>query len=295
MMQISLPLFLPAVASATGILLPLYLYPSALYNDGAANWKPVYDAITQNPSVNWQVVINPHNGPGLSGLPGDNDVNYENGTAQFNALPQVRTIGYVRTLNGASPLSEVEANLTTWATWNSFTSSNISIHGIFFDEAIEPSGVSDGSNLAYLTSATSFARKAFGSTPIVTICNFGAKPDSRYYSICDEIIVFESCLDNNAGSSVCTTAPLPPQYENQTTISTNIPDTTYAKQAAIVVHDFVGTTYDGKQANTATLDSYVSTLMANSVGWAYFCSLNYSNVTFEPVTIGALASSVANA
>lgn len=295
MMQLSLPLFLAVGASATGILLPLYLYPSAIYNDGAANWKPVYDAIINNPSVNWQVVINPHNGPGLSGLPGDNDLNYINGTAQFNSLPHARTIGYVRTLNGASPLSEVEANITIWATWNSYTSSNISIYGIFFDEAIEPSGVSDGSNLAYLTNATSFARKAFGSTPIVTICNFGAKPDSRYYSICDEIIVFESCLDNNAGNSVCTTAPLPPQYENQTTISANIPDTTYANQAAIVVHDFVGITYDGKQANTTTLDSYVSTLKANSVGWAYFCSLNYSSVTFGPATVGVFASSVGNA
>jgi hypothetical protein len=287
--------FLTAGTWATGILLPLYLYPSAVYNDGAANWKPVFNAVTANPSVNWRVVINPHNGPGLSGLPGDNDINYINGTAQFNALPHVHTIGYVRTLNGEAPLSEVEANITTWATWNNYTSRNISIHGIFFDEAIEPSGISNGANLAYLTNATTFARKAFGTKPIVTICNFGAKPDPRYYAVCDEIIVFESCLDNNAGSSVCTTAPFPPQYENQTTINANIPNTAYASQSAIVVHDFVGTTYNSQPANIATLDSYVHTLKADAVGWAYFCSGGYSSVTTGPVTVGVLASAVAGA
>lgn len=294
-MQLTLLPFLVASTSATGILLPLYLYPSTVWDDGAANWKPVYDAIAQNPSVDWQVVINPSNGPGLSGLPGDNDVNYINGTAQFNALPHVRTIGYVRTLNGASPLSEVEANITTWATWNSYASNNISIHGIFFDETIEPSGISDGSNIAYLTSATNFARQAFGSTPIVTICNFGAKPDPRYYSICDEVVVFESCLDNNAGDSVCTTAPLPPQYEDQTTLSRNIPDAANAPQSAVIVHDFVGTTYNGEQATTATLDSYVKTLKTNSVGWGYFCSSGYSSVTAGPATIGSLAGAFSKA
>lgn len=294
-MQLTIIPFLVASTSATGILLPLYLYPSKVYNDGASNWRPVYDAISQNPSVDWQIVINPHNGPGLSGLPGDNDVNYINGTAQFNALPHVRTIGYVRTLNGAAPQSEVQANITTWAAWSTYASNNISVHGIFFDETIEPSGISDGSNLAYLTSATTFAREAFGSTPIVTICNFGAKPDPRYYSICDEVIVFESCLDNNAGDSVCTIAPFPPQYEDQTTITRNIPDATYAHQASIIVHDFVGTTYDGKQADITTLGSYAQTLKTNSVGWAYFCSSGYSSITQEPATIGALASAFGSA
>lgn len=292
-MRISLLPYLVTCTSATGVLLPLYIYPSKDFNDGASNWSPVFSAITQTPSVDWQVVINPHNGPGLSGLPGDNDVNYINGTAQFNAFSNVRTIGYVRTLNGASPLSEVRANISAWAAWSTYAPSNISIHGIFFDEAIEPSGISDGSNLEYLTNATTFARQAFGSTPIVTICNFGAKPDSSYYSVCDEIIVFESCLDNNAGESACTTSPLPPQYQNQTTINDNIPDSTKAGKAAIIVHDFVGITYDGQQANGITLDSYALTLKANSVGWAYFCSAGYSSVTSGPATVESFANAIA--
>lgn len=289
-MQLFLLLCLVASTSATGILLPLYTYPAIDYNDGASAWAPVRDAITANPSVEWQVVVNPHNGPGLSGLPGDNDVNYINGTAQFNALPNVRTIGYVRTLNGAAPLAEVQANITAWSAWNSYAASNISVHGIFFDEAIEPSGISDGSNLEYLTSATNFARQAFSSTPIVTICNFGAKPDARYYTICDEIVVFESCLGNNAGDPACTTAPLPPQYQDQATIDANIPDATKAGQAAVIVHDFVGTTYNGQPADVSTLKGYVTTLKSNSVGWAYFCSSGYGTVTAAPVTVGALAS-----
>ncbi|KFY29645.1 hypothetical protein V494_08582 [Pseudogymnoascus sp. VKM F-4513 (FW-928)] len=289
-MQLFLLSALVASTSATGILLPLYVYPALDFDDGASAWAPVRDAVTANPSVEWQVVVNPHNGPGISGLPGDDDVNYISGTAQFNALPNVRTIGYVRTLNGAAPLPEVQANITAWAAWSTYAASDISVHGIFFDETIEPSGISDGSNLEYLTSATNFARQAFGSTPIVTICNFGAKPDARYYDICDEVVVFESCLNNNAGDPVCTTAPLPPQYEDQATINANIPDTTKAGQAAVIVHDFVGTTYDGQPADVSTLKSYITTLKSNLVGWAYFSSSGYGTITATPVTVGALAS-----
>ncbi|OBT71783.1 hypothetical protein VF21_09341 [Pseudogymnoascus sp. 05NY08] len=289
-MQLFLLSLLVASTSATGILLRLYVYPATDFNDGASAWAPVRDAITANPSVEWQVVINPHNGPGLSGLPGDDDVNYISGTAQFNALPNVRTIGYVRTLNGAAPLPEIQANITAWAAWNSYAASDISVHGIFFDETIEPSGISDCSNLEYLTSATSYARQAFGSTPIVTICNFGAKPDARYYAICNEIVVFESCLDNNAGDPVCNTAPLPPQYQDQATINANIPDATVAGHAAVIVHDFVGTTYNGQPADVLTLKSYITTLKSKLVGWAYLSSSGYGTVTATPVTVGALAS-----
>lgn len=63
-------------ASATGVLLPLYVYPSSVWNDGAANWKPAFDAISSHFSVPWLVVVNPGNGPGATGQPGNGDENY---------------------------------------------------------------------------------------------------------------------------------------------------------------------------------------------------------------------------
>ncbi|KAF7362121.1 putative cell surface spherulin 4-like protein [Mycena venus] len=147
-----------AHASATGILLPLYIYPSQVFNDGAANWQPAVSAISAHPNVPWLVVVNPHNGPGLTGQPGDADPNYITGVSQLNALSNVRTIGYVRTNFGASPLAEVEANITTWKNWDT-SSSNIGVDGIFFDEA-------STSSFDYLSSAISFARSTFGNKAI---------------------------------------------------------------------------------------------------------------------------------
>ncbi|KAJ6571793.1 putative cell surface spherulin 4-like protein [Mycena capillaripes] len=269
--------FTIAQASATGILLPLYVYPSHDFGDGAANWQPAISAMSSHPSVPWLVVVNPGNGPGPTGQPGNDDPNYISGVSQLNALPNVRTIGYVRTDFSASPLAEVETNITTWKNWDTLTSSNISVDGIFFDE-------SSSANFTYLSEATSFARSAFGR-PITTICNFGVATTSEFYTICDVVIAFESCL-NCAGA---------PPYESQTTISNNIPSGLQS-QAAILVHSFAGTAQDGSIADATLLQQYVQTLVADGVGWCYFTtSAIYDNITTTPATVGALAADVASA
>src|SRR4051812_36924412 len=90
-----------ASVSATGILLPLYLYPSAEPNDGATNWKPALDAVAASAHVPWLVVVNPADGPGATGEPGNGDPNYISGVSQLNALSNVQTVGYVWTDYGA--------------------------------------------------------------------------------------------------------------------------------------------------------------------------------------------------
>lgn len=281
-------LALASNAAATGVLLPLYLYPSNNFDDGALRWKPAFDAIEANPSVEWQVVINPHNGPGLSMNPGDDDANYIFGTAKFNSYSNVKTIGYVRTNNGRADAAEVKANITAWKNWDTLTTSDISVKGIFFDEAIEPSGISDGSNYDYLSDVVSFARTTFSPEPIVTVCNFGAKPDEVYYGLCDVVIPFESCLDVAANPTVCTGAP---EYQNQTTIDNYIPTTANRPKAAIIVHDFQGAGADGP-----LLESYIHTLKVNNVGWAYFTSQGYEDgITAPPASVSAVAEYMASA
>ncbi|KAI3324264.1 Spherulation-specific family 4-domain-containing protein [Xylariaceae sp. AK1471] len=270
-----------ASVSATGILLPLYLYPSAEFNDGAANWKPAFDAMAASAHVPWLVVVNPANGPGPTGEPGNGDPNYISGVSQLNALSNVQTIGYVRTDYGASPLAELEANITNWANWSSFSSSsentgvneNIGVDGIFFDEA-------SASGFEYLNSAIAYARTAFGSKQIVTICNFGGAAPAEYYGICDVAIAFESFLNN----------PDFPVYMGQTTLDANIPAGNYDAQAAVIVHDFTGAAYDGKVADVTLLNSYVQFVRDFGLGWVYFCSGGYDSITTAPATIGALAA-----
>ncbi|KAJ7826333.1 Spherulation-specific family 4-domain-containing protein [Mycena leptocephala] len=143
--------------SAVSPFFPLLVEPSLpgfffRFNDGAANWRPLFSAIaTPTNTAPWIVVLNVDSGPGGSRAPGNSDVNYINGTAQLNAFGHVTSVGYVHLLNGNASVASVEANLTAWASWSTFTAENISVQGIFFDEAIEASGISDGSNFDYLS------------------------------------------------------------------------------------------------------------------------------------------------
>ncbi|KAJ6465708.1 putative cell surface spherulin 4-like protein [Mycena sanguinolenta] len=263
-------------ASATGILLPLYIYPSAVFNDGAAQWQPALAAMSSNRAVPWLAVVNPDSGPGGTGQPGNDDTNYISGVSQLNVQPNVRTIGYVHTVFSTAPMAELQANITTWKNWGT-SSSNISVDGIFFDET--------SANAAYLTQAVSFARQAFGSKPITTVCNFGAATSAEFYSICDVVVAFESCL-NCAGD---------PPYRSQTTISANIPSGLQG-QAAILVHDFSGTAIDGSTANAALLQQYADTLVSDGVGWSYLTSSSqYESLTTSPATVGAFAADIAGA
>ncbi|PNY26845.1 Spherulin-4 [Tolypocladium capitatum] len=265
---------LATYSSATGVLLPLYVYPSATSGDGATNWNPVFDAASAHSNVPWLVVMNVANGPGPTGAPGNGDANYIAGVSRLNSYSNIKTIGYVHTAYAAAPMQELQDNITTWSRWATYSSANIAVQGIFFDEATS-------NNYAYLQQAISFARSAFPN-PITTICNFGISTPATFYSICDVVIAFESCLN----------CPGAFQYQSQTTLSANIPSG-YASQAAVIVHDFTGTSYDGQAADETLLSSYSNTLRSNGVGWGYFCSAGYSSITTGPATVGQDANDFA--
>ena len=260
-------------AAATGVLIPLYSYPAAQWNDGAANWKPAFDAISAHPNVPWLTVVDPHNGPGMSFLPGDNDVNYIAGVSKLNSYSNVKTIGYVRTNYGTAPMDELKKNITTWKNWSTYTGANIGVKGIFFDESSD--------NYDYLNQAISYARSTFG-TSITTICNFGASAPTKYYNICDVVIAFESCLNCADG----------PQYKSTTTLNANVPSG-YESKASVIVHSFTGKAYDGSTANTSLLATYINAIKAKGLGWAYFCSAGYDSITTAPATVGQVAQDLA--
>ncbi|KAG6099071.1 hypothetical protein E4U30_007115 [Claviceps sp. LM220 group G6] len=259
-----------ASASATGLILPLYLYPSAEYNDGAANWKPVFAAASSSPSLPFLTVVNPFNGPGQSGQPGDADRNYITGVSQLNALRNIKTIGYVRTNYSKAPMQELKANMTIWKSWSTYKTANISIHGIFFDES--------AANLSYMREAADFARKLFGASATTVVCNFGTTAPEVYYDICDVVIAFESCLN----------CAMLPQYKGRETIRANVPKGK-AGRAAVIVNSFKGRAYDGAVADEALLKRYAGDVKKEGVGWAYFCSAGYNDVQSRPATIGELA------
>ncbi|KAI0968271.1 Spherulation-specific family 4-domain-containing protein [Xylaria arbuscula] len=264
-----------SAVSATGIILPLYVYPSATYGDGAANWEPAFDAIAASPNTQWLVVVNPASGPGATLAPGNDDANYITGVTKLNAQTNVQTVGYVRTNYGKSSTDELQANITAWAGWSSSTD-DIGVTGIFFDE-------SSADAFDYLSSAITFARNAFASQQITTICNFGVAVDASLYDICDVVVAFESALNSATDSSL-------PPYEDTTTIEANIPDASYRPRAAVIVNEFVGTATDGSEADTTLLRTYVQDAQSEDLGWLFFCSGGYDSLTTDPITIGALAA-----
>ena len=273
MLYSTLALGLVAFASATGVLLPLYVYPSAVFGDGAANWSPALDAISSQSGLPWLVVINPDSGPGGTLQPGNNDQNYLDGTAKMNAHSNVKTIGYVRTHQATADQTVLQQNITAWKNWSTYTAADVHVNGIFFDEVVD--------NFDYMSQATSFAKSTFGDS-VTTICNFGAAAPASYYSICDVVIAFESCLN----------CPDGPPYEGQATISANIPSGNEGG-AAIIVHDFSGSNAEGVAADANLLQTYESTLKQQNVGWSYFCSGPYSDITSGPASVSQNAAALA--
>ncbi|KAF4965113.1 hypothetical protein FSARC_7052 [Fusarium sarcochroum] len=260
--------------AATGILLPLYKYPSQEVNDGAVNWKPAFDAIASDSNNQWLVVVNPWNGPGATGRPGDDDPNYITATGKLNSYANVKTVGYVRTNYGKAPLDELKANITSWSLWATYTETDIAVHGIFFDES--------SADFDYLNEAITFTRSAFGES-VTTVCNFGTKAAAEYYDICDVVVAFESAL-NSAGF---------PPYESETTLRNNVPNG-YEAQAAIILNEFTGTASDGATADQALINNYVKAIRQFGLGWFYFTSANYDTINALPATVGANARALSD-
>lgn len=80
---------------------------------------------------NFTVIVNPGSGPGSSQFP---DSQYTTEIKKLNAYPNVNTVGYVRTGYGSRNISDVVSEVNTYAGWSS-NSSDLAMHGIFFDEA----------------------------------------------------------------------------------------------------------------------------------------------------------------
>ncbi|KAH6986701.1 Spherulation-specific family 4-domain-containing protein, partial [Ilyonectria destructans] len=235
---------------------------------------PVFNAILSNSNIQWLAILNLLNGPGSTGSPGNNDPNYITGISKLNNYSNVKTIGYIYTSYAKILLYKLKATITTWSKWATYSQANIAIYGIFFDEC-------SSANFNYLNQAIIFARRAFGNS-ITTVCNFGAKAGVEFYTICNVIVAFKSCLN-------CPDGLL---YMDQATLSNNIPSS-YMTEGAIILNRFTGTSADSRVANQALINGYVQTMKQNGLGWFYFASAGYDTLTAPPATVGADAAPLA--
>ncbi|KAK3681893.1 hypothetical protein LTR37_020786 [Vermiconidia calcicola] len=148
-------------------------------------------SVTLNSDVNFTVIVNPESGPGSGVSPGDD---YVSAIQRLNAIPNVRTVGYVRTGYGDRDIDTVTREVATYSGWSQLNNS-LSIMGIFFDEAPHEWTLE---RQRYLSAANQAVEDAAGiRQPKLIIHNPGTPPDPRLDdSRTDIIVAFESPFDS---------------------------------------------------------------------------------------------------
>lgn len=194
-------LSLAALGTCTNVLLPLYIYPTA------DAFEPVYSAISSNPDVTYYVVLDPDSGPGGGQYPSSD---YITAVAKFNSYSNVQTIGYVHTAYMDETTDAVNANVTIYAGWSGYTDSDISVKGIFFDEATDTE-----SQTAYDYMST-VASNARDKGLDYVIFNPGtAVTAPQFFDAADLIVISEISYSAYQGSTMHS---VPQQYWNQSAV-----------------------------------------------------------------------------
>lgn len=263
---------LVSAVQATKVLLPLYLDPS---QGGAGQWSNVYAAITANPGVQFQIIINPHSGPGNTKAGYNSD--YITGVAKLNSYPNVHTFGYVRTGYGSRTTTAVGTDIARWANWNTYTASNITIRGIFFDEVPNYSGRKGVNDVAFMAIAQAAAKLAFVTIPTFqTIYNTGTKSTHAEYftNMADQVCVFEDEADDYSNAVLTSAIPAG-----------------MASKTCVLLIDYLDSGLPA--ANVSVLLKYFAQL---GVGSANILNYGYdeSNVADAPADIGSVAQMLAS-
>ncbi|KAJ5650532.1 Spherulation-specific family 4 [Penicillium longicatenatum] len=170
---------------STSILLPLYIWPT-----DNTTWAPVYEAAAGHPDIEFKVIVNPDSGPGDTTYP---EAAYIAGIAQLNSYDNVVVLGYIPTEYGTRSASDVESDISTYSGWSAYTAKNITVSGIFFDEAPR---TDDTSLISYMTEVADNARS---SNLDFIVFNPGTKLEegavNGYFDAADLIVEFENSYD----------------------------------------------------------------------------------------------------
>lgn len=156
--------------------IPLYIYPDWYNGPPTYQWTPLIDAITNNPTVQFYIVLNINNGPDAS-----QNADYVHGIADLIAAStgNLKILGYVFTSYGARLIADVKADIDSW---NNFYNPNID--GILLDEMASVTG-----SESYYTEITDYAKTTVGLSEVWG--NPGNPTIESYIPTVDTIIVYE--------------------------------------------------------------------------------------------------------
>lgn len=123
-------------------------------------------------------------------LPAYPDPNYISGVAKLNSHHNVEVLGYIPTNYAERDASEVRKEIAIYSNWASYKSKNITVSGVFFDEA---PNTNDKTKIAYMQGISRFARARNLTTvvfnPGATLEEGSAK---GYFKAADLIVEFEN-------------------------------------------------------------------------------------------------------
>lgn len=245
-------------ASATRILLPLYVYPAP------PGWDPIFNAIATHPSVDFQIVLNPSTGPGGS-TPGYN-IHWINAVSKLHTYDNVDTLGYVSAGYGDRDLEDITTDIDNWDLWNHYTAADITIDGIFFDETPNWNGTRGLYDVSFMQQVTQLADLGGYSK----VFNLGQEcSHDEYFSLADTVVIFEDSAE----------------FYNSTVLDDVVADGTAGK-SAVLIHHFDDTSLTSGFAVRWVMD------MVNK-GLGSFAIVNtdwtHANSDVAPMGIGILA------
>ncbi|GAA5821217.1 hypothetical protein JCM3770_006879 [Rhodotorula araucariae] len=248
--RLLLPLVVAAaLCDATKVLLPLYQYSEDC-------WPELQTAASQNPSLEFLLILNPDSGPvGDASNP------------SLACVPKLRALlpgstltGYVRTGYGKRSAADVAQEVEAYKRWSEIEvagGKTAALDGIFFDEVDDSA---KEKNLQLHQKHADAAREAFGADGII-IFNPGTAVDAAFYKMADIVVAYESAYADYSESSLPPSALLP--------------------QAAIMLHNFTPSSYT---STVASLVPAVNALFITDVkidsqdiyetwggGWYDFC------------------------
>ncbi|OCH90716.1 hypothetical protein OBBRIDRAFT_730185 [Obba rivulosa] len=232
-------------AIASGIFLPLYVFPG---DPGVcSSWTGVIDAIAEHPALPFYIVVNPDTGPGATGSQPSSS--YQ-GCVPLLKASNVKLLGYVDTAEAGRASSAVEADISTYADWESA----YSVDGIFFDDV---SGAS--SDLSTYETWTAFAKESFGGgdgfvNALYLRTGLRHLIVSSYFGIADFIVTLENAFDDFSTSDITISTAEP--ASQQVVILNSGPSSVSASTVSeLVGDDQLAAIYITSSADYTSVDS----------------------------------------
>jgi hypothetical protein len=302
-MKSAVPLsMLAAVAAAkTGILLPLYEYPTG--DTATADWNAAIAAATAHPDLNFYVIMNDNSGPPYSPNPPEAIVDFAAFLGSWNALSNVKLIGYIATGYGDKSTSDVEAAVDQYAAWTTAEGWTagveyyIQMDGIFFDE-IDTST----SQLTRNTDIVQYAKSKFNGPVMLNPGTTVQSGSESLFDVADAILDIEACYTSSVGRIDFNGYACDPTTSGYSAFTPSSLDklgtnATRLARSAVVVHDFYDSWSPYEPASEATLQTDIEAIVAKGIHSFYIAQLGY-NTNFtgaEPASVTTVAKLAAEA